>query len=312
MPPKSIGFARDLYTLPDSGDVPQRWVEVHLARIEDRSAERIGSLVDRDPGVITDRSMKADLAVYLGFQVKRTVGARQRTLAIVSAPDSAKRKYLPALDPGATADELKQSMRDKRSDPIDEAIRLMLDDVRNVVAGSLVKRRWAVYRTAAPLVTCDEPVVPIAGPPHPRHYCAGIGFSAAVVFPLAPDRVLVMLRDDRRCREPFVLSRSETRELNREILAGTEKTAFERPGDSIIEKLKVPPRDRSPESDYRGLSDDEAFERMPRARHTATGGRARNIHPVGPFFGGTDDHAGKQVSGSRGRPGRGGAVRMLG
>lgn len=260
-PPKAVGFARDLYTLPGTVDVPQRWVEVHLSRIEGPCAKHIEALVDGPLGSVTDRSIKADLAVYLGFQVKRTVAARHRTRAIVDAPDSAKRKHFRAFEPSATDEQIEQSMRDQRSDPVDEAIRVMLADVRNVAAGSLFKRRWAVCRTTGPLVTCDEPVVMIAGPRHSRAFNAGSAVSAVVVLPLAPDRVLVMLRNDLRFREQFVLNRSETSELNQEILAATEKTAFERPGDTVIEALNVPRRDLS-ELDYSGLADDEAFEHM--------------------------------------------------
>ncbi|MCF3939565.1 DUF4238 domain-containing protein [Gordonia tangerina] len=262
LPPKSLAFERDLYTLPDDDettDLPLRWVETHLSRIEDTCSRHIEDLVEGDTGLVVDDAAKADLAVFLGLQISRTVDARRRTLAIVNTPDSVKRRFLPAIAPTATAAQISHSMNDQLPDPKHEAIRVMLADVRNVTASTLLKRLWTMYETQAPLVTCDEPVVAIAGPPRPRNAFIASGYSAVIAYPLSPNRVLVMFHPDLQPPSPFTLDTSETEALNQEIVASSAKTAFERPVDEIIENSAVPPRPPYEEPDYTNLDDSETI-----------------------------------------------------
>lgn len=262
LPPKSLAYERDLYTLPDydeTTDLPLRWVETHLSRIEDPCSRHIEDLVGGSTGPVVDDVIKSDLAVFLGLQMSRTVGARQRTLTIVNTPDSVKRRFLPAIAPTATVAQISHSMNDQLPDPKHEAIRVMLANVRNVTASTLLRRRWTVYQTEAPLVTCDEPVVAIAGPPRPRNAFIGSGYSAVIAYPLSPDRVLVMFHPDLQPPSPFTLDTSETEALNQEIVASSAKTAFERPVDEIIQHSAVPPRPPYEEPDYTNLDDNEAI-----------------------------------------------------
>lgn len=291
--PRSLAFERDLYTLPaieDSTSFPARWVETHLSRIENTCVSHIEQLSSGVPGPVTDLELKAELSILLGFQIGRTLAARQRALAILQAPDSAKRKLLKLLMPTFTEEQIEAAMRDQLPDHTHGAIRVMLQDVRDIAAGTLLSRQWAVYETQEPLVTCDEPVVSIAGPPHRRDAAAGTGLSAVMLYPLDPFHLLVMLHPELRHRGPFTLEPSEVAEVNREVVAATEKTAFERPLDGVIETFEVPARLRANEVDYDHLDDEQAIRLMldratPRNRWVASsnppGWPVARWYPVG-------------------------------
>lgn len=265
MPPKSVAFERDLYTLPgydETAGLPLKWVETHLSRIENTCAQHLAKLIERGPGLVADDEIKRDLCVYLGLQISRTWGSRQRTLTIVNAPDSAKRKLYRRMFPTLPPEAIERSMRDQHADPTHEAIRVMLADIKNGSAATLLARHWAIYSTAGALVTCDEPVVSIAGPPCPRGASVGTGFSAAIVFPLDPNSGLVMLHPSLEHLGPFTLDTPETDSLNFEIIAAAARTAFERPTDDIIERSGVPARIPYVAPDYADLSDEDAIKLM--------------------------------------------------
>jgi hypothetical protein len=264
-PPRSVAFERDFYTIPTSAHtsgIPLRWVETHLARIEDKCSKHTAALVEGPIGVVSDLGMMRDMSVFLGFQISRTVAGRQRAMAIVSAPDSAKRKLLTRLSPSATPDEIDQSMQDQLPDRGHGAIRIIIEDVRNILATSILNRCWAVYETANAFVTSDEPVVMVAGPPNLRSSFVGTAPSAILIYPLSPDRVLVMRRTHLKETQNFVLDKDETRSVNCEILATAGKVVFERPTDVIAENLPVPSRPPLVEPDYEHLSDDDAIAMM--------------------------------------------------
>ncbi|MFV9459202.1 MULTISPECIES: DUF4238 domain-containing protein [Rhodococcus] len=163
---------------------------------------------------------------------------RERTLALITGPDSAKREYL--KQSGLSSEDIEESMRKRQADPQHEALDLMIKDVRNVAATGLYDREWAVCRTATPIVTCDDPVVLLAGPPFTRDINAGVGLSAVALYPLNPHQLLVMLRPGLHHRTPYRLDEAETHSVNVEIVAAATQTTFERPGDEIAVKISVP------------------------------------------------------------------------
>lgn len=265
--PRSVAFERDFYTIPDgddSVDASPLWVETYLARIENVAAQHIAALNAGPAGPVTEPFAKRDLAVFLGLQNRRTVDARRRSLVIVNAPDSIKRPLLKRIMPTATPHQIEQSMRNQLADHKSGAIRLMIEDVRNVTAGTFFRRRWAIYEATGALVTCDEPVILIAGPRYPRNINAGSGLSGVIVYPLSPERVLVMSHPQLPQRGPFVLDQDETRDLNLEIIANAARTAFERPSDTIIESADIPARPTAIEPDYTQMTVDDAIELMRR------------------------------------------------
>ncbi len=248
-PPKNVARKNNFYTLPDTEtavDTPLRWIETHLSRIESQCANRLAELDRWSAGLISDGKLKCDLSVFLGLQVTRSVGSRERTTALIHAPDTAKRAVLEAMWPAASRLQIDRSMSNRFEDPKEEALDLMVKDVRNVLAGALFQREWALYSTATPIVTCDEPVVFVSGPPFDRDRAAGAVGSAAILFPVNPHCLLVMLRPGLNHRGPYQLTFAESRSINIEIAAAASRTAFERPGDAVLPHITLPPRPSIP------------------------------------------------------------------
>ena len=241
-PPKDVAHEKNFYSLPATDstmDTPLKWIEKHLSRIEDTCAHRLDSLEKWGAGVVSDDALKKDLAVFLGMQITRTVSNRERTLVLVNGPDAAKWEFLKQSGLGPEA--IEESMSKRQDDPKHEALDLMIKDVQNVTALGLHLREWAVYRTDAPLVTCDDPVIFLAGPPNTRDRAGVAGNSAVALYPLNPYQVLVMLKPGLHHRGPYRLDHTETDSINTEVVAAATKTTFERPGDEIAVKIEVPP-----------------------------------------------------------------------
>ena len=104
--------------------------------------------------------------------------------------------------------------------------------------------KWAIFRTEAPLLTSDEPVVLIGAPGTDRSEKPGLLTTAVVVFPLSPDRLLALFNPLLMSppRYPFVLNDSEVTQINAELMATAEKEVYERPSDWIAADISVPPR----------------------------------------------------------------------
>ncbi|TWH44427.1 uncharacterized protein DUF4238 [Rhodococcus rhodochrous J38] len=243
--PKEVAKKANFYSLPaPSGtmDEPLRWVEKHLSRIEDECAHRLDQLQRLGSGEVTDDELKRDLSVFLGLQVTRTRAHRTRYLLLIKGPAAAKREFYRRMAPNMTDADFRDMLDRTHADAQAEAITLMFSDVRSPVAASLHMRQWAVYRTETPLVTCDDPVVLVAGPPAGREDTVGAPRSAVVLYPLGPHQLLVMLRPGLRHHGGYVLDEEETRSINHEMVAAAESMVFERPGDDIAAHIEVPAR----------------------------------------------------------------------
>lgn len=243
--PREIGKRRNFYSLPPEDstmEAPVRWIETHLSRIEAESERRLTELEQHGRGVVTDVDLKRDLSVFLGLQVTRTPSNRERALALIEAPERAKRAFLRHL-----SDADFHAMIDRtEKDPKREALNLMFLDVRNIGAGSLFRREWAIVETSGPLLTCDDPVVLIGGGNFPRGF-GGISLSSVVMYPLNPTRLLVMFMvPGQGSRGGYVLDERETHEVNLEIVAASHAVVFERPGDALAEQFHVPARPSEP------------------------------------------------------------------
>lgn len=244
-PPKDVAKKTNLYTLPAPDgtlDRPLRWIEKHLSRIEGECAHRLDEVERWGSGVISNDGLRRDLSVFLALQVTRTLANRERHLLLIKGPVRAKREFYRKMMPGLSDADFQAMLDNTYPDPKMEAIRLMFADVRNGGAKSLYQREWAVYRTATPIVTCDDPVVLVAGPPYDRGEVAGLTVSAAVLYPLNPNQVLVMLRPGLRHSGRYRLDQEETRSVNLEIVSAAASMVFERPGDDIAAHLGVPVR----------------------------------------------------------------------
>ncbi|MGY6653620.1 DUF4238 domain-containing protein [Amycolatopsis sp. TRM77291] len=124
------------------------------------------------------------------------------------------------------------------------------------MAEYLYARNWVVYRTPPVLLTCDEPVVLIGGPGQPRAERPGVTTAGVVVFPLAPDAVLVMFRPDIAPRGAHELDHTEAADVNLEILANASRWAFERPSRNTARHRQIPPSAAPTEIERIGLDSD--------------------------------------------------------
>ncbi|WP_139282049.1 DUF4238 domain-containing protein, partial [Rhodococcus zopfii] len=111
-----------------------------------------------------------------------------------------------------------------------------------VVPHLLMQRSWWLYSTGA-LATSDEPVIYIGGRKG-RSAPSSYAFREAplVLFPLGPNRLLVLADATYRPAGPFVLDDSDTAAINFEIAAACQRFVYEREGDGIAADIQVPPR----------------------------------------------------------------------
>lgn len=283
--PRMAAREKQFYTLPsttDTMDLPLKWVETHLGRIETACAHRFTELDETGAGRVTHGKLKRDLAVFLGLQRVRTPSQRDYTLLIITSPRSIKKEFLRRAAPTLSDADIESMCRNQYADTKHEAIRVMLSDVRTVLARSMFKRRWALYETAAPLITCDDPVIALAGPPCGRDAFLGFRDSAAVIYPLDPHHLLVLLRPDLQHRGPFTLTENETHAINLEIAAAATKTTFEQTTDHIAADLDVPtqpPVTPLTDHDLHGMDRQTALATMlhrgtPRSRWASDPGHA--------------------------------------
>ncbi|KRE52946.1 hypothetical protein ASG92_25085 [Arthrobacter sp. Soil736] len=111
------------------------------------------------------------------------------------------------------------------------------------LAQTLSTRQFVMYRTAMPLLTCDEPVV-LFHEHMGNHQARSGGFFGApiIVFPFGPRDVLAMFRQDLPVIRPndVELTWSETLELNRAIAGNAHRHLVERPDGKLGANLFVP------------------------------------------------------------------------
>ncbi|WP_162140620.1 DUF4238 domain-containing protein [Nocardia cyriacigeorgica] len=269
--PKDVGKKTNFYSIPqseDTMDLPLKWVEKHLSRIESDCIKHFARMDEMGASKVIEDELKRDMAVFLALQLARTPSNRERSLVIINGPEVAKREWLKRTNPQATAAQVRESLKPKYSDPKREALHLMLADARNGGAQGLYKRRWAIYQSTEPIATCDDPVIAIAGPTVPRSMSLGL-LSAAIIYPLGPHQLLVMLRPDHHHRSPLTLTADEVSSVNLEIVSTATKTAFERPGDGIAESFSVPARP-APELDDESVSNLSPERALAMLLHAAT------------------------------------------
>ncbi|WP_083911830.1 DUF4238 domain-containing protein [Nocardia takedensis] len=260
--PKKAARETDFYRLEhpdiDPDTLPPLLFETYLSKIEGHAVQAIDGLIRHGDTRELGAETFVLFAMYLGLTATR--GREFRTRAHQILTDGYKLLYADVSDK-----TIVQKLRDHGMEPTDELIaqhRAFLDglqtgeivariedaqlvlqsaEMAEDVAERFVHREWLVYETPPILVTCDEPVVRVAGPGAPRGERSGVESSGAVLFPLDPSHLLVMFHPDMAPRGPLVLDHTETAEINQEIIAGSTRWAFERPRRKVAERLTVPP-----------------------------------------------------------------------
>jgi hypothetical protein len=94
-----------------------------------------------------------------------------------------------------------------------------------------------------PMITCDEPVVPVPGPRGKRREYAGLATAGVVIFPLDPHHLLAMFHPGLTLDEVALhpdLCPSEADEINVELAAHSDRWLFELPNHSRGLGLTVP------------------------------------------------------------------------
>ncbi len=259
--PEKAARETDFYSLADEqinpDAVPPLLMETMLSQVEGWAVGVMDTLIAHGVDELSDEA-RMHLAVFLAFQLGRGRAKRGQIQQMVNTHFQISFEHY-------TDDDIRAHLGRVGAAPTDEEIRRsrqFLDDVQAGTAGvaspraqaialamasteqaaeALYEREWLVFRAPPILVTCDEPVVIIGGPGHPRDEQAGLLTAGVIVFPLGPSRLLAMFKPGITIAGTLDLSHVEVADLNREILASTHITAFERPARHVAERLKVPP-----------------------------------------------------------------------
>lgn len=257
--PDKVGLETDFYRLEADGldpdEVPPLALEVLLSEIEGQAKLGLDELLaegqpDPEHGVY--------LAWFIALQTTR--GRAFRATLRAQAHEAIKLQY-GDLD----AAGVRRLMRENGNEVTDETVEAGLDAIAKIVAGEwavspqdaalaataaqaagelvkllLLGRHWLVYDTPPLLVTCDEPVVALAGPIGDRGEQGGFGDAPIILFPLNPSKLLVLLRRDLEPEAHFELDTLEVADINRELVAASTRWVFEKPSRHIGARMPVP------------------------------------------------------------------------
>jgi hypothetical protein len=259
--PKRAASETDYYRVEapdiDPDQVPPLLFEVAMSKAERWGADFIAAALD-DPAAVISDEQRVLFSIYMAFQYVR--GRSYRTFAHALATELFNLQYGEITNEG-----IRRLLLERGSDPNPEQVTRVREFVDQLNRGDvtirpdqpsvismsgksveqiglhLFARGWRMYRVPRLLLTCDEPVIPIAGPPHSRDERGGVGNAGVVIFPLAPDLLLAMF-DGINARPPRgdELGCTDIAEINREIVAASSTYAFERPSRRVAAAFDVP------------------------------------------------------------------------
>lgn len=243
----------------DPSEIPPMLVETILGAVEAPAVAAIDSLLE-SKGARPDPAAAAVVARFLGFQQTRGRSYRAQLRDVVRQThvlqyghmnEAGVRRMLergtaasPVDDASVQAavhffEELRAGDVEVR--PQDAWIMGMGLQHAEMLGHLLIAREWQIVETPNVLVTCDEPLVLVGGPGSSRAEQAGIASAGVILFPLAPNALLAMFRDDIAPVAPEpLLDLLEVADINREILANSSRWGFERPGRRATLGLTVP------------------------------------------------------------------------
>ena len=265
--PSRAAKRTDFYLLDPSPEDPENtpslFNEVVFGRLENRVKLVLDSLCNGQQLNQLTGSAQVDLLLYISMQFCRgeTFRRDQTTMWIhrferVLEHD---RRALAFLSYSRTTASGKEALLRQQITESEEFIeRIRSGKERNVfgvwmaeavalVSADFDRRTWFVIETAGDLITCDEPVVYIAGPGFPRDEQGGPEESAVVVFPVSPKFLLAGFRRDAIPRGGVYspLTIDETREINMQIMVAANRELYERPVSSVSESIILSPRPTS-------------------------------------------------------------------
>lgn len=261
--PDTVAYAENFYEI-EAADIdpdghPSMWFETHMSRIEDKAARWFTALDELPDGRIKNTNLLSNLAVYIGLQSQRTIRSRNNEDWIDRAIEhyGAEALFdipgvLPAIAANyripyspATHRRVAQQIigtdlisAERKPKTIESAIGVW----RNKIVPHLEQERsWWLVSTPAPLITCDEPVVLIGTKRQARNRPIPFTTAPLVLFPIGPQRLLVLALRDRKVGRPHALTAVETTYVNREIAFNSNTLLFDTPGSDVAERVTVPP-----------------------------------------------------------------------
>jgi hypothetical protein len=267
-PPEDIAKRTNLSTITADDlepDFPSRWLEKHMSRIESDAAEWLGTLGDLPAGRVTDRSLIADLAVYVVLQDQRTLRKHDQELRLEDALNRFGRAevlspilpfvclvnripYSPNRHDASLQQLLNQPLisSERKARALESAIGVRRNQA---VTHFAAQRTWWLIESESPLLTCDEPVVYVGGAVRPRWRTPSWPTSPIVLFPVGPHRLAVLTTAGLDLHPPYELDAAEAAQVNFEAVAASNEFCFERPDTSVAASIRVPPwPDHDPES----------------------------------------------------------------
>lgn len=263
----------------ETEDGPSADVEEMLSGIEGRANNAIQALLA--DGLPLDEELRADLAIFLGFQALRDRRARDAQNQIT---DFLAKAHLVALGPNQirkaieeiegltpSEEEIQQQLaffadheRYKVLQHTNELVRTMLETAEGAAA-MIAARTWQLLTFDEPsLVTTDSPVVQWQHPDKcGGFYGVGIGTADELRFPVDRHHGLVIAWEAPAGEVTRVGTPGMAAAFNRSVLAGAYQTVFHHPeGPEIDDTLLPQPH---PPMQFSGLSLDDIAKMRPAA-----------------------------------------------
>ncbi len=258
---KNVGFHDRFYDMGsedlDPISVPPMLMETLFGQVEGWAVPVIDKMIDGGAGVL-EMEERNSFATYMALQYTRGLRTRRfieqtAQFYVQETMGSAGEPYVrEVLGPDADQAEVEaglrtlQELREGRIfvQPQRAQSVWMAASGAERVAEVLAGRRWMVYESDLPFITCDEPVVVIPSPAIDARQTWGVATSGLVVFPLNPRFVLALLSHDlagrARSNEQY-LSAAETTQINTWIAGNAHRWAYSRGDSTDMSVPLVPP-----------------------------------------------------------------------
>jgi hypothetical protein len=245
----------------DPDVLPPLFFETLLGEIEGNAARAIDALIDSGFGAFHAEPERGSwLATFLAFQIIRGNTFREEHRALTN-------KLMLEHYRNYTDDDLAKMAARKGRSATDQTVAGLRSFLEEWKAGQarvappqaaligrggemaydfglmLFDREWRIYEAPADLITCDEPVVVVAGPPASRRISGGIANAGAILFPLSPRVLLAMFHEDIELtpilEHPY-LSIEEVGQVNLEVASNAHRWMIERPPGTHARTLPLP------------------------------------------------------------------------
>lgn len=261
--PEKAARETDFYSLAsedlDSHKIPPLLMETILSQIEGSAKPTIDLLLDSGPAALSPLDALG-FAQFLAFQVTRGRACRAQIMAMANA---GMLKLWEGISDEGIAARLKEQGSDHSPDAV-AGVRKMLREwedgkwtmapqpaalvgyaasAAEPLAMTFLARPWRIYKSVMPMITCDEPVVPVPLPSGNRREYTGLATAGVVLFPLDPHHLLAMFHPYLALDEFALLPElcpSEADEINLELAASSDRWLFELPNHTRGLTLTVP------------------------------------------------------------------------